>query len=290
MKILEGLRELGKTMTIVSPHISVNLNQHYSTCILDPNLALSPYGLPVTKNLSKFLELWIAREFWRIIDNTNYYQQYPESLQLKTAVLKKNPEELIQTLKNWQSLRIATVPTNLNLFWIGDNKSESFLPSNADPQLIYHWESLAYSLDHQLEQHSVTQTTITSAFRDTVALAATLKSAFILTYQSPTKQNKNLSPDICTALESWGISCQQIDSNDSIAAIERENLLHLIIQAGLSKFLWAGLNLVVLHLVVPSASKIQQNQSSNIQSDIEESSLSPNLWEGARGFWYQLKN
>lgn len=277
-------------MKTLSPHISINLNQQHSTCILDPNLALSPYGLPLAKNLANFLELWIAREFWRILDNTNYYQKHPESLQLKTAFPTKNPEKLIQTLQNWQSLRIATVPKNLNLFWIGDNNRESFLPSNVDSQLIYDWESLAHSLDHQLEQHSVTQTTITSAFRDTVALAAALKSAFILTYQSPIKQNKNLPPDICTALESWGIPCHKIDSNDSIAAIEREKLLHLIIQAGLSKFIWAGLNLVVLHLIAPSISTTQQNQSFDTQTDVEESSLTPNLWQGARGFWYQLKN
>ncbi|NEP86155.1 MAG: hypothetical protein F6K18_04605 [Okeania sp. SIO2C2] len=283
-------------MTTLSPHISINLNHHHSTCIIDPNLALSSYGLTLTKNLANFLELWIAREFWQILDNINYYKQHPESLQLKTSVPTTNQQELIQTLQNWQSLRIATVPTNLNLFWIGDNKSESFLPSNVDPQLIYHWESLAHSLDNQLEQHSVTQSTITSAFRDTVALAAALKSAFILTYQSPTKQDKNLPPDICSALESWGISCQQIDSNDSIAAIEREKLLHLIIQAGLSKFLWAGLNLVVLHLVVPSpshlpygASEIQETQSSNMQTYIEEFPLTPNFWKKARGFWYRVK-
>lgn len=289
-------------MTTLSPHISINLNQQRLTCILDSSLALSQYGLPLAKNLGNFLELWVVREFWQILDNIYFYQQHPESLLLKKAfettptVRAASQQEVIQTLQDWEDVRMATVPAKLNLFWIGDKPSESFLPSNADPQLIYHWESLARSLDNQLERNSVTSTTLSSAFRDTAALAAALKSAFILTYQSPAKQDTNLPPDICTALSSWGIPCQQIDSHDPIAAIERENLLHLIIQAGLSKFLWAGLNLAVLHLVVPSAShlrydteEIQATQSFNIQDHTEESALTPNLWEGARGFWYRFK-
>ena len=294
-------------MISLSPQISINLNQHRLTCILEPSLALTHYGLPLAKNLGNFLELWVVREFWQILDNIYFYQQHPESLVLKTTmeraptVQAASHQEVIQTLKDWESFRIATVPAKLNLFWIGEKPSESFLPSNADPQLIYHWESLARSLDNQLERNSVTHNTLTSAFRDTAALAAALRSAFILTCQSPAKQNTNLPPEICTALENWGIPCQEIDSHDPIATIERENLLHLIIQAGLSKFLWAGLNLAVLHLVVPSASllrygteAIQKTQSSQMQGCTEESALtsnlSPNLWEGTRGFWYRVKN
>lgn len=282
-------------MTTLSPQIYIN--QQRLICILEPSLALSHYGLPLARNLGNFLELWVVREFWQILENINFYQQHPESLQFKTGVSTVNEQEVIQALQDWKSVRMATLPAKLNLFWIGDKPSESFLPSNADPQLIYHWESLARSLDNQLNRHSVTNTILTSAFRDTAALAAALKSAFILTYQSPEKQDTNLPPDICTALESWGIPCQQIDSHDPITTIELNHLLHLIIQAGLSKFLWAGLNLAVLHLVVPSAAhgsysteEIQQTQLCDIQSDTEKSLLTPNLWEGARGFWYRSKN
>ncbi len=290
-------------MTTLSHHISLNLNQQRLTCILDPSLALSCYGLPLAKNLSNFLELWVVREFWQILENIHFYKQHPESLQLKIAVETKptvqaaNQQELIQALQDWELVRIATVPTKLNLFWIGDKPSESFLPKNADPQLISHWELLARSLDNQLDQHSINHNTLTSAFRDTAALAATLKSAIILTHQPSVKQDQHLPPDICKVLESWGIPCKQIDFDDPIAAIERENLLHLIIQAGLSKFLWAGLNLAVLHLVVPSAShfrfdtkEIQEPQSPGREGYTEKSVLTPNLWQGARGFWYQLKS
>jgi hypothetical protein len=81
---------------------------------------------------------------------------------------------------------------------------------------------------------------------------------------------------------------------DAIAAIERENLLQLIISTGLSKFLWAGLHLVVLHLVVPSlfTSYGKNSHPWKIHALSEQSdpaaSCSTNVWEGAQGFWYRL--
>ncbi len=304
LRINSGLRDLRKTMTTLSPHISINLNQQRLTCILEPTLALSHYGLPLAKNLSGFFELWLVKEFCQILDNIHFYQQNPESLQLKIAIEKTptvqatNQQEIIQAVQDWESVRIATVPTKLNLFWIGDKPKESFLPKNVDPQIISHWESLACSLDNQLASNSINHNTLTSAWRDTAALAAILKSSIILTYQPSNKRDQNLPPDICTVFESWGIPCQQIDFDDPIVTIERKNLLHLLIQAGLAKFLWAGLNLAVVHLIVPSAfhlhyrttEKIQDHQFPNRESHGEESVLTANLWEGAQGFWYSVKS
>jgi hypothetical protein len=298
-------------MTNSSPHLSITLNQQRFTCVLDPSLFLSHYGLLLVKSLGEVMDLWVPRELLYILDNPNFYLQQPESVLFKTkpqnstelqssdrfAVQSAERQEVVQVLKDWEYIRRETNPANLKLFWIGDKLGESFLPSHADLQLIYRWESLARSLDNQLNKLSVTNTTLTSALRDTATLATALNSAFILTYQLTENNGINLSaPGICVALESWEIPCQQIDAHDPIAAIERENLLHLIIQAGLSKFLWAGLNLAVLHLVVPSASlrydpeENQETQSSNIQDHTEESALTPNLWEGARGFWYRFRS
>lgn len=286
-------------MTASSSHIPIVRNQQRLSCILEPSLALSQYGLPLAKNLGNLAELWIVREFCQILDNINFYQQHPESLQLKIAVEQittnqaTNQQEVIQAVQDWESVRITTVPTQLNLFWIGDKPKESFLPKNVDPQIISHWESLARSLDNQLAKNSLNQNTLTSAWRDTAALAAILKSAIILTYQPSNKQNQHLPPDICTVFESWGIPCKQIDFDDPVATIERENILHLLIQAGLAKFLWAGLNLAVVHLIVPSASHLRYktHESQETQSSTrEESALTANLWEGAQGFWYPAKS
>jgi hypothetical protein len=38
------------------PDFSINLNQRRWSCVLDPNLALSDYGLLLVKQLGRFLE------------------------------------------------------------------------------------------------------------------------------------------------------------------------------------------------------------------------------------------
>jgi hypothetical protein len=123
-----------------------------------------------------------------------------------------------------------------------------------------------------------------------------LGSAFILTYQpAESHASPNPPPAICLVLEKWGIPCQQIDPLDAIATLERANLLQLIISTGFSKFLWAGLQLVVLHLVVPSAityyckaQHLWMTPSLSQERDPAALPCVPNVWEGAQGFWYRV--
>jgi hypothetical protein len=244
------------------------------------------------------MDLWVARELWHILDNPHFYLQQPEFLPIADApetVLNIQPGDrqgMIRALKDWEYIRMTTDPANLNLFWIGDRPGESFLPSTADSQLIWRWEALACSLDLLVDGHSTTCDILTLAFRDTAALAAVLQSAFILTYQLPETRTTNLPPGICIALERWGIPCQAIDPLDAIAAMERDNFRHLLVRAGLSKLLWMGLHLAALHLVVPSASAlccgVERTQELFSCEGESNTDSTPNLWQGARGFWYPI--
>jgi hypothetical protein len=288
-------------MTTLSPHLSLNLNQPRWVCVLDLSLVLSHHGLSLTKHLGDLMELWVVRELWHILDNTQFYLQQPVSV-LFSSVSKTSPDiepatrqEVIRALQDWEKTRIATDPVNLKLFWIGDRPSESFLPGGTDPQLTCRWESLARSLDTRLNRNAIASDILNSSFRDTAALSIALQSAFILTYQPLKNYQSDRPPDICIALESWGIPCQEIDPLDAIAAIERENLRQIIVQAGLSKFLWAGLRLAVLHLVLPSTSALfcETSQTRNLhfpntEDDRERSAPIPHLWEGAQGFWHRI--
>ncbi|MBD0337204.1 MAG: hypothetical protein ICV62_17080, partial [Cyanobacteria bacterium Co-bin13] len=82
------------TGTLVSD-FSITLNQRRWACVLDPALALSDYGLPLAKQLGELMELWIVREFWHLLDNTQFYLQQPEQL-LQSAGSLFKPEQ--QTL------------------------------------------------------------------------------------------------------------------------------------------------------------------------------------------------
>jgi hypothetical protein len=285
-------------MATLLPNSLITLSQRRRTCVLDPSLFLSHYGLLVVKSLGEVLELWIARELWHMLDNPSFYltQSAWNTPQLEW---ERSPEsqpiaqqKRSQALRHWELLRSQTPPTDLHLFWIGDRPTESFLPPNTDPHLIQHWETLAQSLEHRTQNPSTTSPILTAALRDTAALAAIVEPAFILCHQPPNTP-ANTPPEICQILEQWQIPCQQIDPMDTITTQEREQLLQIIIAAGLAKLLWSGLNLIVLHLFVPHAFMINyktQSSSANLYCSPEEKSAAHlwDYWEGTQGFWYKL--
>jgi hypothetical protein len=291
-------------MAIPLLRLSIALNQRRWSCVLDPSLFLSQYGLALVQMLGDVLELWITRELWHILDNPSFYLTQPNLVapqapvsqaKLKSAsdLLSVVQQQRIQVFRGWERFRAETPASHLNLFWVGDRPSESFLPDGTNAHLMEHWEMLARALEERSVHPVVSHDVLASALRDTAALAAVLGSAFILTCQQFEEANE--PPEICQILEQWEVPCRQIDPHDAIAELERENLHQLIISTGFSKFLWAGLHLVVLHLVVPSAFTFQSNtrqlwatHSVSQESDLESLPSITNMWEGAQGFWYCL--
>jgi hypothetical protein len=258
--------------------------------------------VPLVKQLGEVIESWVARELWHILNNLNCYLQQPELVipksitsERKTDEQRVTLEQKLQSLREWKKVRLETDLAGLNLFWIGDSLSESFIPKGKNLDIFWRWESFASSLDERVDQSQIANSVLTLAVRDTAALAASLESAFILTYQNSEDFATNLPPDICKALESWGIPCQVLTPQDSIVAMERNYLHQLLISAGVAKLLWTELHLAVLHLVVPRTCAIdisldlsQARQSSPIENSAVNLELNKNLWTGAYGFWYQL--
>lgn len=288
------------TGTLVSD-LSITLTQRRWACVLDPALALSVYGLPLVKQLSELMELWIVREFWHILDNPQFYIEQPEALLgtpievLPPAEQQQVSRQMLRSLQEWERLRLRVDPTTRNINFLADVIGESFVPAGADSDLIWRWESLAQSLDNCLGEQLTRADTLTLAYRDLAALAAA-RPACILTHRSPEAIKLNAPPAICQTLQQWGITTCEVSAEDSISVAERNYLNNLLVHAGLSKLLWSGLNLVVLHLMVPAAAAISQNsqRDNNLAfSDLDESSgLLPieamNLWQGAQGFWYSV--
>jgi hypothetical protein len=283
-------------------HSWIQPNHPCWSCAIDPALALSPYGVPLVKQLGEAITLWVGRELWHILNNPNVYLQQPELVIPKSIASERKSdeesaalEETLRSLREWKKVRLETDLAGLNLFWIGDSLSESFIPKGKNLDNFWRWESFASSLDERLDQSKIANSVLTLAVRDTAALAASLESTFILTYQNSKDFAINLPPDICKALENWGIPCQVLTPQDSIFALERNYLHQLLISAGVAKLLWTELHLAVLHLVVPGTSAIgislyssQAMQSSPIENSAVNLELNKNLWTGAYGFWYQL--
>ena len=150
-------------------------------------------------------------------------------------------------------------------------------------------------LDFQFNQLSVKDYILPLAFRNAIALATSLENAFILTRQLPIGTDENAPPEICSALEVWGISCQYLTSQDSIVAMESNNLRQLLIHTNTAKVVWSGVHLAALHLLLPSALGFQKtsepSQSTallHFQKSIDNPELHRGFLAGVRGFWYLI--
>jgi hypothetical protein len=282
------------TATLV-PDFSISIQQRRWACVLDPILALSEYGLPLVKQLGVLTELWVVREFWHILDNTQFYLRQPELFlgqieQPRSPQTQRLSQQVIRSLHEWERLRTMTDRNAWNINFLADVIGESCIPQGVDSDIIWRWESLAQSLDAGLETHLTKTDTLSLAFRDLISLAAA-RPACILTLRSVEATAQNLPPDICTTLEQWGIQCQEVSSANAIANIERDQFRNLLVHAGLSKFLWSGLNLAVLHLVVPAAATLSATDWADDRSfaDLDLFPAPPtNLWENTKGFWYSV--
>jgi hypothetical protein len=280
-------------MAAVLPEFSITISQKRRACVLDPTLALSPYGIPLVRRLGEVMELWVPRELWHILDNTHFYLRQPETLKVydqsdSGAQAWPNSEAILRALQEWERIRVDNDPASMKLFWIGDGPSESMLPAEFESSVVWRFEALSSSLDNRLKSRS----TLASAFRDAVALSVTLPSALILTHLNGAGDS---TPAICRALKDWALDCEPVDDDDWLR-LERDFLRQQLVWAGLAKLHWSGLRLAVLQLVAPNAS-VSDDLDDNIgpypgelsdAGEIGYTSSDADYWDGARGFCFTL--
>ena len=302
-------------MALLAPTFSIALSQRRQRCVLDPVLLLTPQGLLLSKQLGDMLELWVACELWQILDNTHFYLQHPfhflltESLTTPETVQTTQESQaalapaINQALRDWEQVRLEADLAGLKLYWIGDALGQSLLPEAINSDIVQHYEAMACTLEAQTQATEAATLPLSPVFRDTVAAAAALDSAFILTSVPDTHSSE---PLICQALQQAGLQCQQIDSGDRLATLEREYLQALLVQAGLAKLLWSNFKLAVVHLMLPNAMSFQLQEhrlrndlhleihstdawsppTENWSDFMERNTINP--WERAQVFWFSI--
>jgi hypothetical protein len=269
---------------------SVNISRKRLVCALDPALALSAYGLPLLARLSDVMEVWIARELWHILDNTNFYLEQPETLFSADGQGSEaeKARAMMQILLAWERVRFDNDPARQHCYWLGDSPLESFLPEGIEPDMVWRYEVLSAALDQRLpDKHAP----LSLACRDTATLAVCLPSAFVLT--SLPIDSEETVPTICNVLQKCNISCQKIPNDDPWQQQESELLRQTLTRIGLSKWVWAGLKLAVLQLVAPAAYSVETQNIETLRSmdyglDSLEIKMPIDYWREARGFWYLL--
>lgn len=280
--------------------LSLNISQKRWACVLDPTLALSVYGLPLLTRLGKTMEIWVARELWHILDDTDYYIGHPEMLLVNNGQgnQAEREKEIVQTLLDWERVRLDNDPSRLYCYWIGDSPLESFLPENSEPDIILHYEALSAELDSRLRDEKSPslcdkESPLLAAWRDTAALAACLPAAFVLTQLPPSGTEKSC-PAICQSLGNGDIHCNEVTADDSWQKQESDFLRQILIRTGLSKWAWFGLRLAVLHIAAPAACIVDtQKLDKPVDYGLNETAILANesaidYWREARGFWYSL--
>ena len=88
---------------------------------------------------------------------------------------------------------------------------------------------------------------------------------------------------------------EQLNGDDELVAIERDGFLRMLVQAGLAKFLWGGMDLAVLHLHAAGVGRLR-SEADALGADSDDvlvfAEPGDNLrapWDDARAFWYALR-
>jgi hypothetical protein len=285
------------------PDVSVEISRRRWRCVPDAQLCLSQWGAAFVRALTPHAEIWMTPEFLQVLDDWELYDGKPELLADGFGVGYPR-DDVREALRLWLGLREQTGARGGRIYWVRDSLRESSLPPGIDDSIVPRYEAMAEALESRLSSANAGSGPIVAARRDAAALIAALPGAFLLTVRDDAgpapsdggrrsaSRPKNLrAPSICQDLESWGLPCRRVEADDDLVALERNLLQHMLVEAGLSGYLWSGLLLSVVHLVAPG----------NFRGDPEHNLLgAPNdpayteprvvwgPWENARAFWYDL--
>jgi hypothetical protein len=275
-------------------------------CVPDVHLCMLRDGAAFLGGLIPHADVWATPEFLHVLDDWELHDGRPELL--REALGEGYSDEGVRdALRHWLRLRDETGNRGGRLYCVRDSLRESNLPPGADDTLVSRWETMAEALDSRLTITSPGGALIDAHKRDTAALAATIQGAFVLTVRMPAERTslgsrprpapepkQSAAPSLCQHLESWGVPCRRVGIDDDLVALERSLLLHLLVEAGLSGFLWNGLPLSVVHLIAPGAFGVSPGRDGPagaaeldyFSSGEPRPVKSP--WEAARAFWYDL--
>jgi hypothetical protein len=267
------------------PDLSVQVTRRRVRCVLDPNLALSRDGAMLARRLAPHAEQWVHPEWWNIVDGARLYTREPE-LVAPLGTDKALIAEIPDALRDWTQLREEARQC---LHWVGETLPESYMPDDIDEAVLTRWEAASRTLDLFLPKAIEATGPLIAAMRDTAALCAVLHAAFVLS-----RGAHGEPPLICRHLQQWGLACEKLSSKDILVSVERAGFQRLLIEAGLAPFVWGGLPLALVHLLVPYVGRLEtgpdfgQEDEPALLADEEEPVLRRNPWEGAKCFWYDV--
>ncbi|MGF6980972.1 hypothetical protein F0160_25865 [Paraburkholderia sp. JPY303] len=277
----------------------VHVHSRKFCCVLDPALVLgSRFGLVFAMRLSRVLEPWLTRSFWRMIDSSELI------LPTLRAAAPSEPACALQplpgTLQEWIVLRDNTDAGSWPFRWVGDNVAESQFQGVADAALVTRYEALAEALesgapcDEDSAAHSWPPGwDDTRISLDTVALSAALGGALVLTVSAAGQE-----PWPVRTLAQIGCPARLLDPlptecSASLFAAERELLRDALVTAELTSVAQELPRLAALHVSVGPS--IAAARPADGFAPMSQEGLQRQPWievdglcDELRGWWYYL--
>lgn len=277
-------------MSAIFQDISISLSRRRRICVLDPALLVSPFGLPLVKQMAECMQLWIPREFWYILDNQQFHLCEPSGTEniddCDEQSILQSKQNIFCGLQEWEKIRANNDPVSLKLYWIGEGLGDSILPPDSDVSLFQRFECLGQALDLRLK----TEHQLAWAYRDTVALSVLLPGAVILCPMGGTVAEPS-EPAICQELRDWGLETQRLEGDDEWLKLERASFRQLLVGFGLAKLYWSGMRLALMQVLAPAASLVADDEQSFKHFDEDGRITAAHIsdyWRGASAFWYPL--
>lgn len=280
--------------------LSVHVGSRTWRCVLDPHLCLTRIGAAFVCELVHYAQVWIGAGALNIFDDWMLLEEQPASL-MWTADGIPDAEELRDALRTWRWFRDSHGHFGGRLCWVRDAVRESSLPEDADESLVPRWEAMAEALDQRLSHAEEHRGPMVAATRDAAALATLVPSAVLFglgrrrgDLRGASSDDPRGDPPLCHYLKSWNLPCRRLDVLDDLVVLERNLLLKTLVEAGLSRFLWGGLPLVVVHILAPGHRRLAVGQDFAGGGDdidfLEGEQPRPirGPWEDAHAFWYDL--
>jgi len=271
----------------VLPPLQVTVDVRGWSAILDVRLALHRQGLLLATRLAEELRVFLVPTLWEVLDNTAYFDRYPERLGETSAEVSEVISESSLALSQWERARLELGLSSLRIFWAGDTQHESSLPKDMDAGLSDRFARLAEGLTLRLGNDLAEPEAgwpLQEGSRDAAALAAAMTRyrPVILTLA----ESQGEAPALCDLLSTSGIPCRRISATESQPV--RDYLAPILARSAVVELAWDGLQLAIVHLVTPLALLMPAT------SEVEETLYQqfpeplPDPWSKASAYWYTL--
>lgn len=272
------------------PPLQVTVDAKGWSCVLDLRLALARHGPMLALRLAEELRVCLVPRLWYVLDNTEHYRRRPADLVADATAADTHQMPDPESLAQWERARLDIGLPVLSLYWAGDALHESFMPKDVDSEVVQRFDRFGHDLEQRLTRAGrdwEPALPLVGGAIDTAALAAAMTRYRPLVLTSAGAEGE--APPLCRLLDAAGVPCRALTVDESRPLCRQ--LIPSFARSGALELCWAGLQLAVVHLVVPRAFLLPP--LADLGPDLDDLDGEPpvtvdDVWQDASAYWYRL--